>query len=753
MNKKILILEELKRYAIDTASRIRKLSTEKVDKQDGKGLSSNDFTTSEKEKLKDIGIATEDKPGLVKPDGDTITMDMDGTLHGSSQVSIMTGATASSDGSTGSVPKPTAGEQSKFLRGDGTWADTGVSDLQTKVEEMDTNKANLDSPFFTGIPKAQTAASGTNTTQLATTAFVQAAVSAAIAAADAMIMKGTIGTTGTVTTLPTTYYTGWTYRVVTAGTYAGQVCEIGDLIIALVDRFGSGNVDSDWCVAQTNINGAITGIKTGDGIISVSQTGSVVTVSHNDVARKDSTSTVSPEGGETFTVIDSVVSDAKGHITKVNVKTVTMPTIPEGTGSGSSTGANAQTAVKLETARNIQVQLDSEMPEAFDGSKDVNPGVTGVLPVWNGGTGADNSTTAEYNILGGVETVDDLIDNDERYFAVRNDEISEENGTFRWFKISNLWEYVKGKIITVFGINTNNYNGNAATATKLKTARQIELTGSVTGVGNFDGSGNIAINVSTNHDHKYAGASTAGGSANSAAKLDSSAGSATRPVYFSEGKPVECTYTVEKSVPSNAVFTDTTYGVSTESSNGLMTAEDKKKLNGIATGANAYTHPTTSGNKHIPAGGSEGQILRWSGDGDAVWGNDNNTHYTTGITAGASGTTANAAATNPYVKIKDDSTHRGQIRLIGSGATGVSSDASGNVTITSTNTVNTAGATDTSSKIFLVGATSQAASPQTYSNNQVYATNGQLNGNTMRIAEKVTLEYNTSTESLDFVFA
>ena len=82
MNKKILILEELKRYAIDTANRIRKLSTEKVDKQDGKGLSSNDFTTSEKEKLKDSSVATKDKPGLVKPDGDTITMDMDGTLHG-----------------------------------------------------------------------------------------------------------------------------------------------------------------------------------------------------------------------------------------------------------------------------------------------------------------------------------------------------------------------------------------------------------------------------------------------------------------------------------------------------------------------------------------------------------------------------------------------------------------------------------------------------------------------------------------------
>lgn len=40
-----------------------------------------------------------------------------------------------------------------------------------------------------------------------------------------------------------------------------------------------------------------------------------------------------------------------------------------------------------------------------------------------------------------------------------------------------------------------------------------------------------------------------------------------------------------------------------------------------------YTHPTTSGNKHIPSGGSSGQILRWSADGTAVWGNDNNTTY------------------------------------------------------------------------------------------------------------------------------
>lgn len=46
----------------------------------------------------------------------------------------------------------------------------------------------------------------------------------------------------------------------------------------------------------------------------------------------------------------------------------------------------------------------------------------------------------------------------------------------------------------------------------------------------------------------------------------------------------------------------------------------KTKLDGIATNANNYSHPTTSGNKHIPSGGSSGQILTWASDGTAAWG-------------------------------------------------------------------------------------------------------------------------------------
>lgn len=80
-----------------------------------------------------------------------------------------------------------------------------------------------------------------------------------LGANDAMIFKGTIGTGGTITALPTTYSAGWTYRVITAGTYAGKVCEVGDLIIAVIDRSGSGNDNSDWTVAQNNLDGAVIG--------------------------------------------------------------------------------------------------------------------------------------------------------------------------------------------------------------------------------------------------------------------------------------------------------------------------------------------------------------------------------------------------------------------------------------------------------------------------------------------------------------
>ena len=83
---------------------------------------------------------------------------------------------------------------------------------------------------------------------------------------------------------------------------------------------------------------------------------------------------------------------------------------------------------------------------------------------------------------------------------------------------------------------------------------------------------------------------------------------------------------------------DGTWGTPTDTIYSLPTAS-ATVLGGIKVGTNlaidaagilsstdtVYTHPTTAGNKHIPAGGAAGQILRWSADGTAVWGTDTNT--------------------------------------------------------------------------------------------------------------------------------
>jgi hypothetical protein len=95
------------------------------------------------------------------------------------------------------------------------------------------------------------------------TLATQAYADGLFASNDAMIFKGTVGTGGTHTIVAfnalATYDTGWTYRVIEAGTIKGKVCEIGDLVMAIVDRAGSSNVDADWTVAQTNLDGAVIG--------------------------------------------------------------------------------------------------------------------------------------------------------------------------------------------------------------------------------------------------------------------------------------------------------------------------------------------------------------------------------------------------------------------------------------------------------------------------------------------------------------
>ena len=59
-------------------------------------------------------------------------------------------------------------------------------------------------------------------------------------------------------------------------------------------------------------------------------------------------------------------------------------------------------------------------------------------------------------------------------------------------------------------------------------------------------------------------------------------GSATKPVYVAaNGVATPISHSINSDVPANAKFTDTTYSDATQSTHGLMTAADKKKLDGM----------------------------------------------------------------------------------------------------------------------------------------------------------------------------
>lgn len=73
-------------------------------------------------------------------------------------------------------------------------------------------------------------------------------------------LRGTVGSGGTVETLPAdSYKLGDMYVVLTDGTYASQVCEPGDLILCVKAYAEEGAADTDWTVVQNNVVRAVKG--------------------------------------------------------------------------------------------------------------------------------------------------------------------------------------------------------------------------------------------------------------------------------------------------------------------------------------------------------------------------------------------------------------------------------------------------------------------------------------------------------------
>ena len=375
------------------------------------------------------------------------------------------------------------------------------------------------SAALTGTPTAPTANSGTNTTQIATTAFVQTEINTKLAAADVMIFKGTIGSSGaTVTALPATHNAGWSYKVITAGTYAGVNCEVGDLIVCIKD--GTAAANADWTVIQTNIDGAVTGPSSSvaDRVATFNgTTGKIIkdsgytiassvpsnakfsdttyssgtglslsgtTFNHsNSVTAKTaygSSATTASANGGTIVVTD-VKYDAQGHITGSQDRTITLSENYKGT----------VTSVKLTQGTGITV---SDSGTAITGSGErtvsLNTAATGTI----GGVkiGKDNSS---YSVTANTSSISADVTSG-KYYAV---EIDKNDKAFVYVPWANDTHYTT-KIYA--GASGTAENSAATSNPYIKIAdnttyrNQIQLKGGGSTTVSSDANGVITISSS-----------------------------------------------------------------------------------------------------------------------------------------------------------------------------------------------------------------------------------------------------------------
>ena len=161
-------------------------------------------------------------------------------------------------------------------------------------------------------------------------------------------------------------------------------------------------------------------------------------------------------------------------------------------------------------------------------------------------------------------------------------------------------------------------------------------------------------------------------------------GSSAKTLNIKAGTNVSVTSDASGNITISSTDTDTTYSAATQSAAGLMSAADKKKLDGVTDSADAVSFTQS-----LTAGTQVGTITI-NGAATKLYAPTNtDTHYTTGLKVTNSATaTANAAASNGsvYINTLDDTTIRDSHLIKGTGAATVTSDANGAITINATNT-------------------------------------------------------------------
>lgn len=507
----------------------------------------------------------------------------------------------------------------------------------TRAKNSEALKAPLASPALTGTPTAPTASAGTNTTQIATTAFSQTAVSNhnSSSTAHTDIRDLIVGLTTRLNTLADSddttldqlseivaYIKSNRTLIENVTTNKVNVADIVDNLTSTAKNkplsAKQGKVLNDLISSLTSVVNTKIDTINGDTYIGTSKSGNTGTITHKDVTRNNTTSTVSPSHGGTFTAVKTVTSDAKGHVTGVDTETVTLPTY--GVATSSALGlVKSGTDITVDSSGNVSVNDDSHnhVISNVDGLQSALDGKASSSHSHNyaGSSSAGGSANTALGLspftISNIDELDSFLsDNPIMKYAkasscnigfVSNDGLV----------ISLPWSSKYGAQIAIddqsnwMGIRTKN-NGTWNSWSKIALVSDIPTSLPASDVYSWAKASSkpsyswdeITSKPSTftpaSHTHSYAGSSSAGGSATSAVKLDSSAGSATQPVYFSSGKPVACTYTLGKSVPSNAIFTDTWRGIqnnlTSDSTTDSLSAAQGKVLKNLVDGKAPSSH-------------------------------------------------------------------------------------------------------------------------------------------------------------------
>lgn len=255
-----------------------------------------------------------------------------------------------------------------------------------------------------------------SSTAIPTAAAVVAAIDNKIAAADAMIYKGTLGTDGTVTKVPANgYKVGWTYKVITAGTYAGIKCEVGDMLIAINNGPVSGTtvVNADWTVVQANIDGAVTGpasataghiavfdgatgkvIKDGTYTIATSVpsnavfTDTKVTSVDNHYKPANGTTLIGTAGSPVTAggkVITGITADSSGHITGIITGTIPAAPTLSGLGGVGTINASGTAPLTLSASKSSTTVTISGSVAEMTAATSNTAGAAGIVPAPDAG--------------------------------------------------------------------------------------------------------------------------------------------------------------------------------------------------------------------------------------------------------------------------------------------------------------------------------------------------------------------------------